>query len=176
MKINKNIVVILLLLLGLTGMTNAQDKAISIEADNFSLDGNQKIVNAVGNVVVLQKDVQVTGKKAEYEQGEQEVTIWQNVKMTYKNVVMTCDRIIVDGEEEILYAKDNIVCLFEDIKGTAKNAVFYSIEEKIVLSGNTVVQQGSDFVRGEEITIYLKNKKIISTGRTRIKLSVDKFK
>jgi len=54
---------------------------------------------------------------------------------------------------------------------TADRAVFYQLEEKLVLSGHAVVVEDNNKVSGEEIDIYLKeNRSVIkSSNNSRVK-------
>lgn len=47
---------------------------------------------------------------------------------------------------------------------TSEKAVYYEEGEKIVLTGNPVVKQGNDFVKGDRITIFLKDNKSVVEG------------
>ena len=48
---------------------------------------------------------------------------------------------------------------------TAEKAVYFEDDEKIVLTGNPVVKQGSDFVEGDRITIFLKeNRSVVESS------------
>jgi lipopolysaccharide export system protein LptA len=47
---------------------------------------------------------------------------------------------------------------------TGSKAVFYQAEERIVLSGSPKVIDGENSVQGDEITLYLNDKRSVVTG------------
>ncbi|OGH98375.1 MAG: hypothetical protein A2X43_05615 [Candidatus Margulisbacteria bacterium GWD2_39_127] len=148
---------------------------VFIEANTFIFSGNDKKVHADGNIEILQKDIKVIGQKAEYTQDKKEITIWESVKLTYKDIVMNCNKMIVDSVHEIVYAEGDVHYLYKDIVGQSDKAIFYSKDERVLLQGNTEVKQGSDFIKGNEVLISIKDNQIKTIGRTKIKLSPEKM-
>ena len=57
---------------------------------------------------------------------------------------------------ERLEAIGGVQVLQLDRIATAEKAVFYQVEERLVLSGNAEVTQGQNKIFGDEITLYLK--------------------
>ena len=152
----------------------AQDD-VTIEANTFTITGSDKKVKAEGNVEIVQKSMKLIGDQASYTQDKKEIVIWDNVTFTYKNATITCKKLTFDSVKQIMYADGNVKYTYEDISGRSDTAVFYATEEKLVLKGNTEIQQGSDFIKGNEIIVFLKNKQIKTVGRTRIKLSPERI-
>lgn len=167
-------IILFVIMLNLFIPVHAQDK-VYIEANTFTISGKDKRVHAQGAIEFLQKDIKVVGDNAEYAQDKKEITIWNNVKMTYKKMLINCNKLMIDSANQIVYAEGNIQYVYEDIKGRSDRAVFYSREEKVDLIGNTEVTQGDDFVKGTEILVYMANKKIMTVGRTKIRLSPEKI-
>ncbi len=66
------------------------------------------------------------------------------------------------GEQiEKIVASGNVKINGEDISAIAERAEFITPEGKIILSGKPEIWQGSDKLEGEEIIIFLGNKRII---------------
>ena len=47
---------------------------------------------------------------------------------------------------------------------TGEKAIFYHVEERIVLTGSPKVSEGDNFVQGQEITFFLNDKRSIVKG------------
>jgi lipopolysaccharide export system protein LptA len=68
------------------------------------------------------------------------------------------DKIVASGEVRINRADGGVA--------TAQEAVYYQLDEKLVLTGSPVVKQGNDFVEGDRITIFLKeNRSIVESAK-----------
>ena len=66
-------------------------------------------------------------------------------------------KIIATGDVRIRRAQGGLA--------TAEKAVYFEDDEKIVLTGNPVVKQGSDFVKGNRITIFLEeNRSVVESS------------
>jgi lipopolysaccharide export system protein LptA len=68
------------------------------------------------------------------------------------------DKIVASGDVRISRAEGGVA--------TADEAVYYQLDEKLVLTGRPVVKQGNDFVEGDRITIYLKeNRSVVESAK-----------
>lgn len=68
------------------------------------------------------------------------------------------DRIVASGEVKITRAEGGVA--------KAEEAVYYQVDEKLVLTGRPVVNQGNDFVEGDRITIFLKeNRSVVESAK-----------
>ena len=54
---------------------------------------------------------------------------------------------------------------------TAEKAIFYQLEEKLVLSGNAEVTQGKNKISGDEITLFVQENRTLikSSEKQRVK-------
>jgi len=67
-----------------------------------------------------------------------------------------------NGEQiERIVASGNVKINGEDISAIAERAEFIPTEGKIILSGKPEIWQGTDRLKGEEIVVFLGNKRII---------------
>jgi lipopolysaccharide export system protein LptA len=74
-----------------------------------------------------------------------------------ENTRTRIDRIVAKGGVRITRAQGGMA--------TADEAVYFQMEEKVVLTGRPVVKQGKDFVEGDRITILLKeNRSIVESN------------
>jgi lipopolysaccharide export system protein LptA len=49
---------------------------------------------------------------------------------------------------------------------TGEKAVYYKDEERVVMTGSPKVTEGENFVEGQEITLYLNEKRSVVSGGT----------
>jgi lipopolysaccharide export system protein LptA len=116
------------------------DRPIEITADRLSADSVKNSVTFEGNVVAKQGDVTLSAERlfAEYARG--------------KGII---EKIIAEG---------NVRVNQEDKEARAARAVFYNLEQRVVLSGGADLTQGGNTVKGEAVTIYLRENRSVVTG------------
>jgi lipopolysaccharide export system protein LptA len=134
---------------------NATPKPIVIESKTLEVDNQKRIVTFTGNVNAKKDDFVVDcqkmlvyyrpapdkGSKDEFSQG--------------------IDRIVATGQVRVTRKEGGVA--------TADKAVYFQEDDKIVLTGHPSVQQGKDLVKGDRITIFLKENRstVESTGKER---------
>lgn len=121
---------------------------IQISSDRMELDQKSSTVTFEGHVVVVQGKLTITGKR---------LTIYaeQGAARSKEKIVEQIDRIEMQGDVRVSQ---------EDKLATAGKAVFYNKEQKIVLSDQPQLMQGSDRVQGALITLYLEHEKSVIEG------------
>lgn len=115
-------------------------RPIEISADRLSADSVKNSVSFEGNVVAKQGDVILHADRvfAEYTRGT--------------------------GVIEKIIAEGNVRVTQEDREARAARGVFYNLEQRIVLSGDADLTQGGNTVKGETVTIYLRENRSVVTG------------
>jgi lipopolysaccharide export system protein LptA len=116
-------------------------RPIEIAADRLSADSVKHSVSFEGNVVAKQGDVTLHADRlfAEYSRSA--------------------------GAIEKIIAEGNVRVNQQDREARAASAVFYNLEQRIVLSGGADLVQGGNTLKGETVTIYLReNRSVISGG------------
>jgi lipopolysaccharide export system protein LptA len=113
---------------------------IEIVADRLSADSIKNSVTFEGNVVAKQGDVTLHADRlfAEYSRGA--------------------------GIIEKILAEGNVRAIQEDKEARAARAMFFNLEQRIVLSGDANLTQGGNTVNGETVTIYLRENRSVVTG------------
>src|SRR4030042_4691481 len=116
------------------------DRPIEITADRLSADSVKNSVTFEGNVVAKQGDVTLSAEHlfAEYARGT--------------------------GIIEKIIAKGNVRVNQEDKEARAARAVFYNLEQRVVLSGGADLAQGENLLKGDTVTIYLRENRSVVTG------------
>jgi lipopolysaccharide export system protein LptA len=137
----------------------------------------------------------ITSDTLELDTGRKQVIFDGNVDARNDIFILTCERVVLhylsseksDKEEEEnpdidkIIASGNVkIIRLSGGEATAEKAVYYQLDEKIVLTGQPLVKQGNDFVEGSKITFFLKDKRSIVEGsgnrQVRAVLSPDKTK
>jgi lipopolysaccharide export system protein LptA len=115
-------------------------RPIEILADRLSADSVRNSVTFEGNVVAKQGDVTLHADRlfAEYSRSA--------------------------GVIEKILAEGNVRAIQEDKEARAARAMFYNLEQRIVLSGDANLTQGGNTVNGETVTIYLRENRSVVTG------------
>ena len=121
---------------------------IRIASERMELDQKTRTIAFVGQVVVRQGKLTITGKR---------LTIFaeQGSGMARDQMIEQIDRIEMQGDVKVTQ---------EDKVATAGKAVFYNKEQKIILSDQPRLAQGKDHVEGALITLFLDQEKSIIEG------------
>jgi len=116
------------------------NRPIEITADRLSADSVKNSVTFEGNVVAKQGDATLSAERlfAEYIHGT--------------------------GGIEKITAEGNVRVNQEDKEARAPRAVFYNLEQRIVLSGGADLTQAGNTLKGETVTIYLRENRSVVTG------------
>lgn len=121
---------------------------IRISSDRMELDQKARTIAFVGQVVVRQGKLTITGRR---------LTVYaeQGSGLARDQMVEQIDRIEMQGDVKVTQ---------EDKVATAGKAVFYNKEQKIILSDQPRLAQGNDHVEGTLITLFLDQEKSIIEG------------
>ena len=113
---------------------------IEITADRLNADSGTESVTFEGNVVAIQADVTLHADRlfAEYSRGQNAI--------------------------EKITAEGNVRVVQEGREARAAQAVFYNLEQRIVLSGGADLKQGENTLKGDTVTIYLRENRSVVTG------------
>lgn len=113
---------------------------IEITADKLSADSVRESVTFEGNVVAVQGDVTMYAER---------------VFAEYARDVRAIDKITAEG---------NVRVVHRGREARAARAVLYNLEQKIVLTGGADLVQGENTLKGDTVTIYLRENRSVVTG------------
>lgn len=113
---------------------------IEITADRLLADSVRETVTFEGNVRAKQGDVTLFSDRLFAE---------------YSGTARTIEKITAEGNVRVIHAGK---------EGTAERAVFYNLEQRIVLSGGATLSRGEDSLAGDNVTIFLRENRSVVTG------------
>ncbi|MFA6148916.1 MAG: lipopolysaccharide transport periplasmic protein LptA [bacterium] len=115
-------------------------RPIDVTADRVSADSVRNTVTFEGNVVAKQGDVTLYADR---------------IQTDYSREAKAIDRIEAEG---------NVRFVQVDREAHSARATFHNLEQRIVLSGAANLRQGQNTVKGETITIFLRENRSVVTG------------
>jgi lipopolysaccharide export system protein LptA len=121
--------------------------------DSFEIDNKRHVVTFIGNVEAVRDDMNIKCQK---------------IELFYEN--LSGDNDPGEGQVKVLeiIATENVrISRPEGGIATAEKAVYDQKDEKVVLTGNPTVKQGTDFVEGSKITLFLKEERIVVEGKAK---------
>ena len=124
---------------------------IHITADRMETNQDENTITFESHVVVQQDDVTVTSNRLK-------VTMLQGDKTPASVESTPAERI------DYIEFEGDVKVTQQDRLATAKKAIFYQKEQKIMLHGRPVVTKGQDRVEGNLITIFLKEGRSVVEG------------
>ena len=116
--------------------------------------------------------IEITSQQLEVLQQQRQSIFTGDVVVKQGEMTLSADKLIVVLKKdqdlvERLEAVGAVKVIQLDRIATAEKAVFYQLEEKLVLSGSAEVVQGQNKISGDEITLYMKeNRSLIKSSES----------
>jgi len=113
--------------------------------------------------------IEITADRLNADSGAESVTFEGNVVANQAGVTLHADRLFAEysrGQNAIekITAEGNVRVVQEGREARAARAVFYNLEQRIVLSGGADLKQGENTLKGDTVTIYLRENRSVVTG------------
>jgi len=145
---------------------------IHITADRMEANQDDNTIIFENHVVVTQDDVTVTSNRLKVTmlQGDQKAASAGPNPADKKVTMLKGDQKPASAEPnpadriDYIEFEGDVKVTQQDRLATAKKAIFYQKEQKIMLHGRPVVTKGQDRVEGDLITIYLKEGRSVVEG------------
>jgi len=128
---------------------DSQGQPIVIKSDRLEFDHQRKRVTFSGNVEAKREDWTILCRKMTVYYGEKG-------KEPAQKESLKIEKIIAQGDVKITRPGSGLA--------TAEEATYYWDEERVVLTGKPVVQQGEDLVEGTVVTLLLKENRSLVEG------------
>ena len=124
--------------------------AVVIKSNSLEIDNSRKMVIFTGDVDARKDDFIINCQK---------------MFLYYNDTPSDRDSGKVEIDIDKIVAAEHVTITRSDGGlATAEEAIYYQDGEKVVLTGNPVVKQGSDFVEGSRITLFLKERRSVVEG------------
>ncbi len=135
---------------------DSQGQPIVIKSDRLEFDHQRRMVTFSGNVEAKREDWTIVCQKMV-------VSYRDKGKESSQKESMKIDKIIAKGGVKINRESGGLA--------TAEDATYYWDEERVVLTGKPMVQEGDSFVEGTVVTLLLKeNRSLVEgSGDTRVR-------
>lgn len=113
--------------------------------------------------------IEITADRLLADSGSERVTFEGSVVAKQGEVTLFSDRLFAEyagaGRTiEMITAEGNVRVLHEGKEARAARAVFYNLEQRIVLTGGADLRQGENTLKGDTVTIYLRENRSVVTG------------
>ena len=142
---------------------DSQGQPIVIKSNTLEFDHQRKMVTFSGKVDAKRDDWAIECHKMVVYYGEKSKESTQKENMKIEKIVesaqqqsMKIEKIVAQGDVRITRQSGGLV--------TAQEATYYWDEERVVLTGKPVIQQGDDFVEGNVVTLFLKENRSLVEG------------
>ena len=150
-----SVIVLVIIWLLFSGLSHGQaatpkDAPVHIISDRLEAYQQQQRVIFIGNVVAKQGELTIRGDRMTIFYLEE-----KNPQPNEEGLAGKVDRIEVDGGVHISQ---------KEIVATGEHVVYFSEENKIVLTGKPRVERGKDSIQGEKITLFLDTEKSVVEG------------
>ena len=127
--------------------------------------------------------IRVSAKMLEWDHKGHKATFHEEVVAQQEELAIHSDDLIVyfnneDTDITRLVSRGNVRIVQMDRRASCEEAVYDRIENRIVLTGNPVIRQGENEVKGDRIIFYVaENRSVVEggeTGRVRVTLIPEK--
>ncbi len=113
--------------------------------------------------------IEISADRMNADNARNVVTFEGNVHAKQGDVTMQCDRLTAEYARpsdaiEKISAVGSVRVLQKDREAKAPRADFFNMEQRIVLTGGAELRQGENTLRGETVTIYLRENRTVVTG------------
>ena len=132
-------------------LTSRKDP-IHIRSHDLEYFHAEKRTQFRGNVVVVQGDMTLKSDVL--------TVTWEDTALTPASSTTTRQQI------KQLIAEGHVEITSEEWRATSRKTVFNEVKRTVTLSGNAIVQEGTNKITGEVVTIYLDEKRsVVESGK-----------
>ncbi len=132
-----------------------KERSIQIVSDRLDAYNDKSLVVFSGNVVATRGDKVIKSDTLSLYYKKRE---GKSEKIGSKGIIRA-------GELERIEAKGRVIITQGEMVVTGENAVFRHSEQKIIVTGNTVMQDGNNIIKGEKIIVFLEeNRGIVESS------------
>lgn len=139
-------------------------------ADRVELDDSaaRKQVIATGQVVVVRGDRRLSGDRIMYNHITRQGTVEGHAEMAQGMDRLRAAYVFADLGRGTAEANGDVLLDHGDVHGSADLATYSEPERRAVLSGNVKLQQGSDTLTADLVTVLLDGETVIAEGNVEV--------
>ena len=147
---------------------------VFVTAKDFSLSLIDSMVDGVEDTMVTYKDLSVRAYRFSFSFLNNSLDFFNSVVVTKDDMVLSCDKgnIVFPN---LVSAKGEVRFMYQDYESLSDEAIYNLEKHYITLKGNASLSSKGDYVKGDKIIFDLANESVLSGGRSKIKLSTDRF-
>lgn len=146
----------------------ADNKPVELTADTVEYNSQSGVINATGNVVMVQEGTRMTGAHGVYNSKTQEGTVSGNVVADKDGMHMTAETVVTDGKNH-MQATGNVVAVKEDKTLTGPLIDYYTDRNyAIVPSDAKLAMQDGSVITANRMEAYMTEDHLIGTGNVHI--------
>jgi lipopolysaccharide export system protein LptA len=113
--------------------------------------------------------IEITADRLQADSGKNSVSFEGNVLAVQGDVTLRADRLFAEyskreGAIEKVTAEGNVRVVQSSREASGNRAVLYNLEQRIVLSGDVSLAEGENRLKGESVTIFLRENRSVVTG------------
>ena len=152
-KILLMLVFVMIVPLAAVKIVRGEKGPIQITSDRLDAYDDKGIVLFSGNVVAVQGDTVINADKLYLYYDKKEGAGDSLAGITTNS-----------GKIKKIELKDNVTIKKEGKIVTGDRAIFYNVEQKIIMTGNAVMRDGDNVIKGDRITVFLEENRGIVDG------------
>lgn len=123
----------------------SRSEPIEIVSDRMEAFQEKRLVVFSGNAIATQGDIRLRTDRLSFYYRPSEK----------KTDALGKHNVEAQGELDRIEAKGHVVISQKDISATGDEAVYYQKDAKIVMTGNPVLQDGKNMIKGCQVVIYI---------------------
>ncbi len=146
-----------------TGRPDEQGEPIHISSDRLEVDNKVRKAHFYGDVRAQQGDITLYSDELLVTYGS------EKPQMQSPSSKKKTEQFLPGGAEgeriEKIIAKGHVRLIQGNRTAEGEQAIFYNLDQKIVLTGNPVIRRARDHISGERITVFLDKEISIVEGK-----------
>ncbi len=144
------------------------------KASRFELDIKQNRIIGHDNVFIKYSDLSMVSNQLIYDVTQNKLSLHDQVTIRRQDMLLTCDTAQAFFPD-LLHSEGSVSFQHKDYVANAKKADYHLKSQIISLMGEAILKQGGDFFRGNVVKFDIRNEKVLSQGRSKIKVSTERL-
>lgn len=157
----------MLTLMAAMPIVGAVNAPVEMKADSIEYDSKKGVLNANGNVVIVQGTARVTGAHAVYNMKMKEGIVTGGITMHQEGATLQADQVSIE-DETVFTATGNVDLTKESNRLTGPRLVYYTDKEYAVADGNATLETPDGTLTAPRIEASMPKEEAVATGGVQI--------